>query len=226
MGALSRLSLGLGLTSRGASGPAVVLSASSFLESANVGDTVATASMGNHPSGASGWTFSIDSQTPTGKLSMDVSPTLKIAATSNYDAGETSISVTFRATKVGEDDVVTTRTITVTNVFEAANLAALGFSGTLTQSASSTITITSATATSTLSLGTGSLPAGMTLNSGARIITGTPTTLGSGSAEIIETLADSANSPRSNTWNWEVVAAGSGTAGEPIGLLLSLLKAA
>jgi hypothetical protein len=204
MAGLGFTALDLGIASRGASGPAIVLSATSIAEDAASSSTVGTLSVVNHPSGSSGWTFA-ETADPDNKFAVSGAD-LNTSAALNYEVA-TSHSVTITASKVGEDDLVRTWGISVSNVFEAANLAALGFSGTLYQNTSSTITITSATATSTLALATGSLPAGMTLNSGARTITGTPTTLGTGSAGISETLADSANSPRSNTWNWEVVEA-------------------
>lgn len=209
------------------SGPAIVYTPalSPVPEGTAAGTLIGELSMLNPEAGT--YTFTEETDT-SGKFSNDGTngKDVRTAGTWDYDVGTGYYEVTYKADNGAGSVVYKTVRVTISNVFEAANLAALGFSGTLTQSASSTITITSATATSTLSLGTGSLPAGMTLNSGPRTITGTPTTLGTGSAEIIETLADSANSPRSNTWNWEVVAAGSGTAGEPIGLLLSLLKAA
>lgn len=58
-----------------------------------------------------------------------------------------------------------------------------------------TINILGATAESTI---TGSVPAGLTLNSGARTITGTPTIPATNNFDLIETLAGSPNSPRTN----------------------------
>lgn len=77
------------------------------------------------------------------------------------------------------------------------NLNALSLSpSTATQGQAATININGATAGSTI---TGSVPAGMTLNSAARTITGTPTGSGSLNFTLTETLAGYANSPRVNT---------------------------
>ena len=92
-------------------------------------------------------------------------------------------------------DGVLTRTfkITVTNVPEVT-LGDLALDdGDVEQSAAATINITGATSTSTIAVLTGSLPAGMTLNSGARTITGTPTTLGTYNFTLRETHSDAAD---------------------------------
>lgn len=189
--------------SPGPPAPSINLSASSVSEDAATNTVIGALSVANHSSGSSGWTFAITSQTPSGKLNISTA-NLRTNAALDYETNPT-LSVTITASKSGQTDIVQVFTITVTNVLEAANLAALGFSGTLTQGASSTVNITSATSGSTLTAS--GLPAGMSINSGARTITGTPTTLGTGSATITETLADSANSPRDTVWNWEVVEA-------------------
>ena len=184
------------------SGPRVMLSSTSVSESATIGTTVGTLSVINHPSGGSGWTFA-ETADPDNKFTVS-GANLNTSATLNYEAA-TSHSVTITASKSAQTDIVQVFPISVTNVFEQPSLNALGFStGSLTQSSAATVNITNATATSTLALAVGSLPAGMTLNSGARTITGTPTTPGSGTATISETLADSPNSGRSTNWNWTV----------------------
>jgi hypothetical protein len=63
------------------------------------------------------------------------------------------------------------------------------------EDAAATINILGTTTGSTLSISGGSLPAGMTLNSGARTITGTPTTPGVSTFGLAETLAGATNSP-------------------------------
>lgn len=91
----------------------------------------------------------------------------------------------------------TTLTLNVTNVFEAPNLATLSItpvSG--VQNVTQTLTVQGRISGSTLTV-TGSLPAGMSLNSAAGTITGTPTTAGTYNFTLVETHGDSANSPRS-----------------------------
>lgn len=61
---------------RPAPSPSIVLSANTISEDAGIGDLVGTLSVPNHPSGSSGWSFSIDSQTPTGALTLGAAPTI------------------------------------------------------------------------------------------------------------------------------------------------------
>jgi hypothetical protein len=75
---------------------------------------------------------------------------------------------------------------------------------TATAGTSTTITISGATAGSVI---TGTVPAGMTLNSAARTITGTPTTAGSPSIVLTETLAGATGSPRQSTVGVTIAAA-------------------
>lgn len=108
----------------------------------------------------------------------------------------TSHTITIRETLAGvfNSPRDTTLTINVTNVFEQPSLTALTLSSTTaTTGTATTINIVGATAGSTI---TGTVPTGMTLNSGTRTITGTPTTIGTYNFDITETLFDSANSPR------------------------------
>lgn len=115
-------------------------------------------------------------------------------STTNYEA-KTSYAWTFTATDGGGNPTNQEVALTITNVYEAANLSALALdNGSVPQSTSATINITGATVGSTITSGT--LPSGMTLNSGARTITGIPTTMGTYNFNLTETLADSANSPR------------------------------
>jgi hypothetical protein len=82
----------------------------------------------------------------------------------------------------------------VINSFGQPNLLNLGLSVNAgTVGSALTINILNTRPGSTLS---GSMPSGLTLNSSARTITGTPEAAGSFSLSLIETLADSANSPR------------------------------
>lgn len=75
---------------------------------------------------------------------------------------------------------------------------------TATVGTSATIAINGATAGSVI---TGTVPAGMTLNSAARTITGTPTTAGSPSIVLTETLAGATGSPRQSTVSVTIAAA-------------------
>ncbi|MGB7407134.1 MAG: Ig domain-containing protein [Pontixanthobacter sp.] len=118
---------------------------------------------------------------------------------------DTDHSITIRERLSGYDDLLTSITITVANVNEAPDLDTLALSSAqITQGQSATITITGATAGSTI---TGTVPDGMTLNSAARTITGTPTTVGDFQFTLTETLGDSANSPKANDVAIKVVAA-------------------
>ncbi len=105
--------------------------------------------------------------------------------------------VVVRATDVDEGLTTDlTHTVTVTNVADAATLSALTLDGsTVPEDVVASINILGAATGSTLTVQSGSLPTGLTLNSGPRTITGTPTTSGSSSFTLRETLADSPNSP-------------------------------
>lgn len=168
------LSLGLGLSARGSSGPYIARTASSFPEDTASGTTVATLSVANHPSGPTGWTFA-ETADPDNKFNSTITAgALKTNATVNYETA-TSHSVTITASKSGQTDIVNVLTFQVTNVFEAASLSALALDDTDVPTGSpATINITGATSGSTITLLSGSLPPGMSLNSGARTIAGTP----------------------------------------------------
>lgn len=98
--------------------------------------------------------------------------------------------------------------VTLTGVAAAPTLSALTLStSSATVGTAATINIIGATAGSTI---TGSVPDGMTLNSGARTITGTPTTAGTYNFSLTETLAGATNTPRVSNVS-VVVAAGSAT---------------
>lgn len=72
----------------------------------------------------------------------------------------------------------------------------LGLEGTAKVGVASTIGIIQATPGSTITVQSGSLPAGMTLNSAARTITGTPQVAGSSTFTLRETLAGATNTPK------------------------------
>jgi hypothetical protein len=96
-------------------------------------------------------------------------------------------------------------TINILNVFENPSLSSLTLSASsIQQNLPYTINILGATPGSTL---TGTVPTGMTLNSAARTISGTPTTPNSYNFALVETLGDSANSPRTSNVSITVTAA-------------------
>lgn len=72
----------------------------------------------------------------------------------------------------------------------------LGLEGSAKAGVASTIGIVQATPGSTITVQSGSLPPGMTLNSTARVISGTPTAAGNASFVLHETLANAVGSPK------------------------------
>ena len=75
------------------------------------------------------------------------------------------------------------------------------------EDASATINITGASSGSTITVQTGAVPAGMSLNSGARTISGTPTTQETANFTLRETHADGSNSPRDTSLSITISAA-------------------
>lgn len=133
--------------------------------------------------------------------------------TRNFEASadvgaDNQYDVDITATDGSSNETPQSIQVSVTNVFEQASLGTLSINpSTITENEAVTINILGATAGSTLAVTTGALPAGMTLNSAARTITGTPTTIESAAFEIEETLADSANSPNDTALTATVEAA-------------------
>lgn len=215
MAGLGLSSLDLGLGSRGASGPAIVLSASSVTENDAEDTVVGTASVVN---GTAAGPISISAQSNANwfKIASDV---VKVGTSSpNY---ETNASPTVTLT----DGVLErTFTISVANELEVT-LNALALDGlSFTEDAADSGSITGKTSGSTVTL-VGSLPTGLTLDLTAMTWAWDGTgAASSGDFTLHETHPDA--SPRDSVQSWEIQAAASGTAGEPIGLLLSLLKAA
>lgn len=206
------LSIGLSLTAlrhSGASAPALVLSASSILESATSGTTVGALSVINHPSGSSGWTFT-ETADPDSKFAVS-GANLNTAAALNYDVatgGKTSHSVTITASKSGQTDIPGTFTINVTNVLEVT-LGALTLSADDWETGSATSgTIDGDTSGSALSV-SGSLPAGLTIDTTARTWAWDGTgSVSTGSFDLVESHTDGSNSPRTSTINWTIAEAG------------------
>lgn len=187
---------------RRASGPQILLSASSIAENAVVGSTVGVLSVVN---GTGTWTFTKTAD-PDAKfvLAGTGGANLNTAAALNADpetGGSPSHSVTIQATN-GTETISRTFAIGVTNVFEQPSLNALSVPASVSRG--TTISITGATAGSTI---TGTMPTGWTLNGAARTIAiaaDAPT--GSQSWSLTEALADSANSPRVSSGNSDVSA--------------------
>lgn len=128
------------------------------------------------------------------------------AVACDFEAGSVR-SITVRETLAGASNSPrdTVLSISVGNVFEQPDLSALTLSATIaTVGAATSIGIVGATAGSVIS---GTVPDGMTLNSAARTIGGTPTVAGTYNFALTETLADSANSPRVSNVTVTVAAA-------------------
>jgi len=124
-----------------------------------------------------------------GNIVAGATPTDREAATSH------NITIRQAAPGYGNSPNDTVLTITVTNVFEAPTLAALSIPAVVRRG--QTVSISGATAGSAI---TGTLPSGWTLNSGARTIAiGAGAALNAQDWSLTETLADSANSPRTST---------------------------
>lgn len=138
----------------------------------------------------------------------------------NFEEGA-SYSFTVRETLVGATNSPrdTVFTLNVTNEFEEPTLGALALDVTeLTQGETVTVNILGATEGSTIAAST--LPAGMTLDSAARTISGTPTNVESVSIVLNEYLPDSSNSGRGSNVGLNVTAAPAQTylvQGNPIG---------
>lgn len=183
---------------RRASGPQILLSASSIAENAVVGSTVGVLSVVN---GTGTWTFTKTAD-PDSKfvLAGTGGSNLNTAAALNFETAQ-SHSVTIQATN-GTETISRTFAIGVTNVFEQPSLNALSVPASVSRG--TTINITGATSGSTI---TGTMPTGWTLNGAARTIAiaaDAPT--GSQSWSLTETLADSANSPRVSSGSSDVSA--------------------
>lgn len=135
-----------------------------------------------------------------GRVSLVSGPAIARGATALDYETATSHSFTVRETLSGATNTPkdTVFTLNVTNVPEQPSLSALTLSAnSIPEDGAATINILGATAGSTITT-TGTLPSGMSVNSGARTITGTPPTPGTYNFNLVETLADSPNSPRSS----------------------------
>ena len=114
--------LDLGAVSGGGGGAAAVLSGSAVAENASLSTVIGTLSVLN---GTGSYTFSITAD-PDNKFALSGDDLIN-DGTFNYEAA-TSHSVTIEADNGVDDPISRTFTITVTNVYEAANLSALSTS--------------------------------------------------------------------------------------------------
>lgn len=186
----------LGPQRRGASGPRIAITASSILESAVSGSTVGVLSV---VGGEGTYTFTKTAD-PDAKFAVSGS-NLNTAAALDFETAQAH-SVTVQADNGVDAPITRTFTISVLNVFEAADLNALSVPADVSRG--STVNITGATSGSTI---TGTMPTGWTLDGAARTINidvDAPT--GSQSWSLTETLADSTNSPRVSAGSSEVSA--------------------
>lgn len=181
----------------GAGGPGIRLSALTVAEDATSGTAIGTLSVVN---GSGTYTFAIDAD-PDSKFALNGDGvTLETDATLDYETA-TSHSVTISADNGVDDPIVRVYTITVTNVFEAATLAALTLDTDEVEE-----TATTGTVVGTLQNVTGGSTLSLLDDAGGRFaldgsdIETTAVSLGAAGASysitVRETLADSSNSPR------------------------------
>lgn len=197
---------GPGHTSRwpkaaGPPSPSIQLSASTVAEDAATNTVIGALSVVNHPSGSSGWTFAITSQTPSGKLNIS-SANLRTNAALDYEANPT-LSVTITASKSAQSDIVQVLTISVTNVLEVT-LGTLSLSATsYATSAPASGTINGASSGSIIAA-TG-LPAGLTIDGPNRTWAWDGTgAISTGNLTLTETHVDGANSPNATVIAWSI----------------------
>jgi len=188
-------------------GPSISFTGS-IAEGATTGRSAGTATLANPPVDIGTLTWS-ELGTGTGAALFAINSSTGAVTNSAALDYETATSYTYGIQVT--DGVYTytlLATISVTNVLEAASLSALALDDTdFPVSSAKTVNITGATSGSTITVATGALPAGMTLNSAARTISGTPTTEMSYSFTLRETLADSPNSPRDTALSITISAA-------------------
>jgi hypothetical protein len=179
--------------------PTVLLSNASVTENTATGTTIGTLSVGNQPSGSTGWTYALTSQSPAGLLAISGS-NLNVAGAIDYES-EQFLHATITASKSGQADVVTTINIAVINVLEVT-LAALTLSSTVfTIGTPSSGTINgSYPGSSSISISGG--PVGFDINGTARTWaydgTGSPS---STTVVLTESYYDGINSPKTSNIN-------------------------
>lgn len=173
---------------------ALSLSANSLVENSAAGVVVGALT------GLTGGSTITITNTAGNQFSLSGTNVVAGAVAANFEVGTTQ-SITIRETLAGATNSPrdTVLTVNITNVFEAASLSALTLPASMTTG--STVNISGATAGSTI---TGTLPAGWSLNSAARTVTVGAVASGQGWT-LVETLGDSANSPRTSTGSSNVV---------------------
>jgi len=224
------IGVGLGLPfSGGSTATYIAVTAASVAEDASSGTAIGVLSVVN---GTGTYTFTKTADPDTKFAINGDGVTLETAATLDYETATTHL-VTVEADNGVDDPISRIITVYVTNVFEAASLNALTLSASTIEEGSAEDTVVGAlqstTGGSTLELTDDA--GGRFKISGGNIVAGaTATSYATSTSHDItvrETLADSANSPRSTVLSISVTeAAVGGTEGEPIGLLLILTKAA
>lgn len=182
-----------------ASGPSMLLSASTVAESASIGDLVGTLSVFN---GSGSYTFTITAD-PDSKFDID-GDDLEVGAGLDFEADATH-SVTIEADNGVDDPITRTFDITVTDIPEV--LAALTLSAySFTTSTPSSGTINGATAGSTITAD--DLPTGLTIDSALRTWDWDGTgSVSTGSLILTETLAGYDNSPHDTSIPYAITAA-------------------
>lgn len=205
------LNLGLTLSAQGRSGPRVVITASSVSEDAPIGTIVGDLLVAG---GDGPYTFSITAD-PDNKFELVGGNQIRTTATFEREGptGQSSHAVTVEATGTNPPPPRTIN-VGVTNVFEGPTFGTLTLSvSTATQGEEATINILGATLGSTIA---GTVPDGMTLDSGARTITGTPTVVGEFAFDLFESGLDS--EPRASSVSITVEEPASGP--PPLGLII------
>lgn len=192
-GETDTMSIPLGVTFVPAISPnqaIIYLSNNIVSEDAIIGTSIGALSVTN---GSGSYTYSILAQTPAGKLSID-GDELKVADALDYET-DPSLSVTIQADNGVGAPIGRIFTINVTNVLDGPTLNALTLSTSeIIVDEPASINIVGAQTGSTIT--SSALPDGLTLDSGARTISGTPTEIAETPITLTETLADSPNSPR------------------------------
>lgn len=195
------LSLGLPLApgKGGGAAPALQLSATTVAENATVGTVVATLSVTGLPGGVTVTGYTLTSNVD-GKFSISGSQ-LQVAAGLDYETA-TSHNITISAALSAGGPIAKAVTISVTNVFEAADLVPLTLAAAEIVSGSAAGTVVGAVVgkTSGSALTLTNDAGGRFALSGGNIVAGMTATdyssATSHSITIRETLADSSNSPR------------------------------
>lgn len=176
--------------------PRIILSGFTISEGAALGTIIGSLSVAN---GTGPYTFRIAPNGDPSGLFEVVGDTLRNSGALNFEAAQ-SHTITLEADNGSDDPTTRIAVVSVTNEFEGVPFNTLTLSvDTIIQGIETTIDILGTTPGSVLS---GTVPAGMTLNSAERTITGTPTVIGDG-VTLTESGLDS--EPVVSTPTFEVV---------------------